>query len=206
MAGCVVIPIPAKGRAVSYGDLPPSTGRLLVAVVYSPDFAQEISQRLGEKMAGCIVRGLNAVAPEISLLSTEAFHLKVVGVKPGEVLLRPETIGPLLSRPDIRQRVRDSGATHLVLVRHGESREQRATGAGPHLATRTTRLTASIFELAAAAEASSLESRAEGSVGVAAIPYFAIFVWLHMTETPACNALGAEVARALRGRPNDEKR
>jgi hypothetical protein len=95
----------------------------------------------------------------------EEFYRAVFGVKPAEVLLRADTIGTLLARPDIRQRVGESGLTYLILVGGGTHYSGGSSGfvgaggfgaaivAGVTEKTRSTHLTASIFELASGREA-----------------------------------------------------
>jgi len=114
VAGCVVLP--AKARVAQIGDMPIPSGGVAVSVLFSRDFSPETRKSLGEEMVECVTRGLTEAAPEVRLVPDEEFYRAVFGVKPGEVLLRADTIGTLLARPDIRQRVAESGLTHLILV------------------------------------------------------------------------------------------
>ena len=76
----------------------------------------ETPRHLGKEMVECIVKGVADSAPDVRVVSAEEFHRVVFGARPGEVLLRADTIVSLLSRPEIKQRVEDSGLTHLILV------------------------------------------------------------------------------------------
>ena len=116
----------------------------------------------------------------------------------------------LLSRPEIKQRVEDSGLTHLILVAgstHHRPGQPFGGALPPALAigglrtTRSTRLTASIVELASATGA-TLEARAEDTqgVGAGAVIFPFAWGWVHATESSACKALGGEVVGAIRGR------
>jgi hypothetical protein len=200
LAGCVVIHLPAAEVNVAQsGDvLTPSSGVALSAL-FSRDFSPETSRSLGEEMVECITRDLAKAAPEVRLVSEEEFYRAVFGVKPGEVMLRADMIGPLLARPDIRQRVRESGLTHFILV---------GGATKIHGSMRSTRLTASIFELASG-RVGRVEATAQGSQGVVVgggSPPAALFNLLRLTESASCKALGAEVAQAINGRPRDESR
>jgi hypothetical protein len=168
-------------------------------------------------MVECVTRDLAKAAADVRLVPEEEFYPAVFGVKPGEVSLRADTIATLLARPDIRQRVVESGLTHLILVagatRHHSGKFQPwvlgggmggAIGGWGSSATRSTHLTASIFELASG-RATGVEASAEGDQGSFAILPLVV-VGLRATESASCEALGAEVARAIGGRPHDESR
>jgi hypothetical protein len=79
-----------------------------------------------------------------------------------------------------------------------------AIGGWRSSATRSTHLTASIFELASG-RAKVVEASAEGDQGSFAI-FPLVVVGLRATESASCQALGAEVAQAISGRPRDESR
>jgi hypothetical protein len=215
LGGCIV-PIPAKATASRSANLPPS-GQTAVVVLFSPDFSPQTPPGLGRDMVRCITRGVEKAAPGVRLVSEKDFHHALFAARPGEVLLRHDTIADLFARPAIAQRVRDLGLTHLVLVAGETSRQgaQVAGGAaGPCCAavmseaTKSTRLAASIFELRQGAEATRVEAGADGhqliTVGVALLPF--ALGWIPVTESPSCAALGAEVARTLGQGPADEDR
>jgi hypothetical protein len=202
VAGCIVIPLPAEVKVGQRGDVQAPSSGIALSVLFSHDFSTETSRSLGEEMVECVTRGLAEAAPEVRLVPEEEFHRAVFGVKPGEVLLRADTIGTLLARPDIGQRVSQSGLTHFILV-GGATK----TYPGPDESLRSTQLTASIFELASGRVGEVLASAegSQGSVFVGGPPYGGVLiVWLRLTESASCKALGAEVARAISGRPRDE--
>lgn len=214
LAGCIVFP--AKPTVYQSGDVKASLGGIALSVLFSHDFSPETPKSLGGEMVECVTRGLAEAAPEVRLVPEEEFYRAVFGVKPGEVLLLAGMIGTLLARPDIRQRVGQSGLTHLILVggathhhnRHSEgAMVGYGVGGGAASSTRQTQLTASIFELASSAEV-GVQAVAGGSQGVGAIVIGLPLVWgwVHATESASCDALGAEVARAIRGKPRDESR
>ena len=83
-----------------------------------------------------------------------------------------------------------------------EAREQkRASQSWWQDATRSTRLTASIFELASGAEVAGVQASPEGHLGVATLNFLLWVGWVHSTESSSSETLGAEVARAIRGKP-----
>jgi hypothetical protein len=141
-------------------------------------------------MVECVTRDLAKAVPEARLVPEEKFHRAVFGVKPGEVFLRADTIRTLLARPDIGQRVRESGLTHLILV--GDATKTYPVKLGELM--RSTQLTASIFELASGRVGHVLASAEGSQVGGAP------------TASLTSEALGAEVARAIRGKARDESR
>jgi len=217
LAGCIVIPLPAAEVKVGQSrDVQAPSGGVALSVLFARDFSPEASRSLGEEMVECITRDLAKAAPEVRLVPEEEFYRAVFGVKPGEVMLRADMIGPLLARPDIRQRVGESGLTHLILVSGATSHHNGdgfigfigGYGGGIVVAhrgaTRSTQLTASIFELAGG-RVGVVEASAEGRQGIFAIIPLAV-VWLRATESASCHALGAEVAQAISGRPHDESR
>ena len=208
VAGCVVFPTAAN--VTTTGQLSAPTRGIALAVVFSHDHAPETPRHLGKEMVECIVKGVADSAPDVRVVSAEEFHRVVFGVRPGEVLLRADTIVSLLSRPEIKQRVEDSGLTHLILVAgstHHRPGQPFGGALPPALAigglrtTRSTRLTASIVELASATGA-TLEARAEDTqgVGAGAVIFPFAWGWVHATESSACKALGGEVVGAIRGR------
>jgi len=215
VAGCIVLP-PMKVKVAQSGDVLTPSGGIALSVLFSHDFSPGTPRGLGEEMVECVTHDLAEAAPEVRLVPEEEFHRAVFGGRPGEVLLRADTIGTLLARPDIRQRVRELGLTHLILVggaTHHHSGEfhygvaggyPAAIAGGWSLATRSTQLTASIFELASS-QVGHVQASAEGRQGAVYI-YILPLVWLRATESPSCEALGAEVARAISGRPRDESR
>jgi hypothetical protein len=206
LGGCVV-PIPAKATAARSAELP-SSDRIALVVLFSPDFSPETAPRLGRDMVRCITRAVARTVPDVRLVSETEFHQAVFAAKPGEVLLRPDTISELFRRPLIAERAGDFGVTHLVLVAGGTTRHGQATPLGGggvagivSEATKSTRLTASILELRRGAEVTRVDASAEGSQFIAGgilccVPF--LFGWIPMTESPSCGALGAEVARTLR--------
>lgn len=203
VAGCIVIPLTAEVKVGQSGDVQAPSSGIALSVLFARDLT---SRSLGEEMVECVTHGLAKAAQEVRLVSEEEFHRAVFGVKPGEVLLRADTITTLLARPDIQQRVRESGLTHFILV-GGATKVYR--GRPGESSMRYTRLTASIYELASGRVGEVLAS-AEGSQGegcVGGYPGGGICIfWFHATESPSCKALGAEVARAISGGPRDESR
>jgi hypothetical protein len=204
VAGCIV-PLTAEVHVGQIRDVQAPSGGIALSVLFSRDFSPETSRSLGEEMVECVTRDLAKVAPDVRLVPEEEFYRAIFELKLGEVLLRADTIGTLLARPDIRQRVSQSGLTHLILVggaTHSHSGRLVDYGLGFEVSsTRSTRLTASIFELASG-NVGLVEVTAQGSqgVGVFGVP----FVELTRTESPSCQALGAEVARAISGKARDE--
>lgn len=210
LAGCVVIP--AKATAIRSGEVQAASGGLAVAVLFSRDFSPDMPKGLGEDIVKCVTRGLRETAPEVRLVSEEDFDQAVFGVKPGEVLLRRETIKPLLARPDIRQRVRESNLTHLILVegatRHDPGDSSSGSMAIPYVwmggwseSTRHTQFVASIVALEGTRDI-QVQASSQGSQGVVAGFPLPLFVgWVHATESASCEALGVEVARALGAKP-----
>jgi hypothetical protein len=206
LGGCVV-PIPAKATTARSAELP-SSDRIALVVLFSPDFSPETVPRLGRDMVRCITRAVARTVPDVRLVSEAEFHQAVFAANPGEVLLRQDTISELFTRPMIAERVGDFGVTHLVLVaggttRHGQAVPVAGRGGAAIVSemTKTTRLTASILELRRGAEVTRVEASAEGSQFIAGgilccVPF--LFGWVPMTESPSCGALGAEVARTLR--------
>jgi len=172
------------------GDVLTPSGGIALSVMFSRDISPETLRSFGEEMVECVTRDLAKAVPEARLVPEEEFHRTVFGVKPGEVFLRADTIRTLLDRPDIGQRVRESGLTHLILV--GGATKTYPVKLGESM--RSTQLTASIFELASGRVGHALASAEGSQVGGAP------------TESPACEALGAEVARAIRGKARDESR
>lgn len=209
LAGCIVIP--AKATVAQTGNVQAPSGGIALSVLFSPDFSPETPKGLGGEMVECITRGLATAAPEVRLVPEEEFYRAVFGVKPGEVPLQADTIGALLARPDIRQRVGESGLTHLILV-GGETRHHsgKNTGFNPYLggagsSTRHTELFAHIFELASSAEVANVQANAEGAQGAAIIVIFPLG-WVSTTELSACHALGAQVTQSIHGKPREEIR
>jgi hypothetical protein len=203
LAGCMVIP--AKAKVAQSGDMQAPSGRIALTVLFSLDFSPETPKSLGAEMVECITRGLTDAAPEVRLVPEVEFYRAVFGVRPGEVLLRADTIGTLLARPDIRQRIGESGLTHLILVGGATHHHSPGRIEAPQLAigghsTRSTQLTASIFELASGAEVGGVRASAEGAQG-GGIFVFVPLGWVSATESSSCDALGAEVARAIHGKP-----
>jgi len=203
-AGCIVIPHSAEVKVRQSRDVQAPSGVVALSVLFARDFSPETSRSLGEEMVECVTRDLAKAAPDVRLVPEEEFYRAIFGVKPGEVFLRADTIGPLLARPDIRQRVRESGLTHLILV--GGATQTLPTT--PRNFMRYTRLTASIFELASGSTVGEVLASAKGSQGVGTIgvPYGIFLAWFTRTESPSCEALGAEVARAISGKARDENR
>lgn len=203
VAGCIVIPLPAEVNVAQSGDVQAPSSGIALSVLFARDFSTETSRSLGEEMVECVTHGLAKAAPEVRLVSEEEFHRAVFGVKPGEVFLQADTIATLLARPDIVQRVRESGLTHFILV----AGATKTYPVRPGESMRSTRLTAAIFELASGRVGEVLASAAgsQGGVVVGGGPGGAILiVWFRLTESASCEALGAEVARAISGGPRDE--
>ena len=205
LAGCMVIP--AKVKVAQSGNVQAPSEGISLSVLLSHDFSPETPKHLGAEMVECVTRGLAEAAPEVRLVPEEEFYRAVFGVKPGEALLRADTIGTLLARPDIRQRVSESGLTHLILV--GSATHHRG-GPSSFLSyqwKRRTRLTASIFELARGAQVLQVDASAEGGGMLSHMyPFLPLVALVAPTESPSCEALGAEVARAIRTKPHDETR
>ncbi len=205
------IPIPVKAKVSQSGHVKASSGGIALSVLFSPDFSPETSKSLGGEMVKCITRGIAKAAPEIRLVPEEEFYRAAFGVKPGEVLLQADTIGTLLAQPDVRQRVSESGLTHLILVggatRHHSGGRIDAGQLGQEgYSTRITELFAHIFELASGAEVAGVQASAEGAQGGGVFLPFVIIGWVSTTESSSCDALGAQVARAIHGKPPDEIR
>jgi len=206
LAGCVVMP--AKATIVQTGSLPAAAGGIAVAVLFSRDFSPETPTSLGREMVDCVNHGLAKVIPDIRIASEEEFARTIFGLKPGEILLRRDTIGALLTRPDIAQRISRSGLTHVILV---EGATHHDTGDGglaqvPHVwlgawseSKRRTEFTATIIDLTGAGDV-QVRTTSEGRQGlVVGVPLPGAVGWVHATESASCDALGAGVARALRG-------
>jgi len=104
------------GEDAQSWDLPTSSGRIALSVLFSQDDAPNTPKSRGEEMVKCVTRGLTKAAPHVRLVPEEEFFHGVFGLKPDEVMLQVHTIGALLTRADIRQRARESGLTHLILV------------------------------------------------------------------------------------------
>jgi len=196
VAGCIVLP--AKVEVAQRGDVLTPSGEIALSVLFSHDNSPETPRYLREMMVKCVTDGLAKAALEVRLVSEEEFHRAVFGVKPGEVFLRADTIRTLLARPDISQRVRESGLTHLILVGSPTKTDPDKPG------ERSTQLTASIFELASI-QVGHVQASAQGGAGLVYFSFLPV-LWLHDTESPACKTLGAEVARAIRGKARDENR
>ena len=196
VAGCIVLP--AQVEVAQSGDVLTPSGGIALSVLFSHDFSPETPRNLREKMVKCVTDGLAKAALEVRLVSEEEFHRAVFGVKPGEVFLRADTIRTLLARPDISQRVRESGLTHLILVGSATKTDPDKPG------ERSTQLTASIFELASV-QVGHVQASAQGGAGFAYFSFLPV-LWLHATESPSCKTLGAEVARAIHGKARDESR
>jgi len=212
VAGCIVIPRSAKVEVAQSGDVLTPSGGIALSVLFSRDFSPETLRSFGEEMVECVAHDLAKAAPKVRLVPEEEFHRAIFGVKPGEVLLRADTIKTLLARPDIRQRVAESGLTHLILLEGatGSTPVSRNRGVGSARVEwmRSTRLTASIFELASG-QVGHVVASAEGSQGGGAVgggPAAIFFVWFTPTESPSCRALSAEIAQAIRGNPSNEHR
>ena len=210
LVGCVVMP--AKATITRSGEVQPASGGLAATVLFSRDFSPDTPKGLGEDIVECVVRGLRETAPEVRLVSEEDFDRAVFGVKPGEVLLRRETIKPLLARPDIRERVRESHLTHLILVEGATRHDPGGSSSGPITipyvwvgawgeSTRRTQFIASIVALEGTGDI-QVQANSQGSQGaVTGIPLPLLVGWVHATESASCEALGAEVARALGAKP-----
>ena len=210
LAGCVVVP--AKATVTRSGEVQPASGGLAATVLFSRDFSPDTPKGLGEDIVECVMRGLRETAPEVRLVSEEDFDRAVFGVKPGEVLLRRETIKPLLARPDIRQRVSESHLTHLILVEGATRHDPGGSSSGPVTipyvwvgawgeSTRRTQFIASIVALEGTGDI-QVQANSQGSQGaVAGVPLPLFVGWVHATESASCEALGAEVARALGANP-----
>jgi len=210
-AGCIVLP--AKAKVAQSGDVLTPSGGIALSVLFSRDFSPETLRSFGDEMAECVTHDLAKAVPKIRLVHEEEFHRAIFGLKPGEVFLRADMIGPLLARPDIRQRVAESGLTHLILL-EGATRSTPVSGSNRGVGSavfgwmRSTLLTASIFELASG-RVGHVVASAEGSQGGGAVgggPAAIVIIWFTPTESPSCRALSAEVAQAIRGNPSDERR
>jgi hypothetical protein len=75
-----------------------------VAVLFTRDFSPETPKSLGEEVVECVTHGLLKTAPDVRIVAEQQFDRTIFGLKPGEILLRKDTIRILLARPDIRQR------------------------------------------------------------------------------------------------------
>jgi hypothetical protein len=214
LSGCIV-PVAVKPESERTGDVRRSSGAVAVSVVFSRDFSPEAPNNLGQEMVACVTEGLTAAVPEVRLVSSAEVHRALFGVQPGGVLLRADVLPALLARPEIRRRASEIRLTHLIMV-GGHTRQTSEplwsdpTVGGAGGGTRTTRLTASIFELARAVDAPTpvVSAGAAGSRFVAAAVYPLPFVvaGIPATESAACQALGAEVARVMRGALDDDRR
>jgi hypothetical protein len=219
-AGCI-IPLPAKATVAQSGDLSTPSGEIALAVLFSRDFSPDTPRSSGEKMVECITRGLAKAATEVRLVPEEEFYRAIFGLKPDEVMLREDTIGTLLLRPDIRRRVGASGLTHLILVRGGGTSLLKTAGSGGFVGfaggmggigtivgyderIRSTQFAASIFELVSG-RVGAVEASAEGQQDTYVILPLVVGQ-VYMTESASCDALGSGVARAISGRPRDESR
>jgi len=210
LVGCVVMP--AKATITRSGEVQPASGGLAATVLFSRDFSPDTPKGLGEDIVECVMRGLRETAPEVRLVSEEDFDQAVFGVKPGEVLLRRETIKPLLARPDIRQRVSESHLTHLILVEGATRHDPGGSSSGlmtiPYVwvgawgeSTRRTQFIASIVALEGTGDI-QVQANSQGSQGaVTGIPLPLLVGWVRATESASCEALGDEVARALGAKP-----
>jgi hypothetical protein len=116
VAGCIVIPLTAEVKVAQSGDVQAPSSGIALSILFAHDFSPETSRSLGKEMVECVMRDLAKAEPDVRLVPEEEFYRAVFGVKPGEVSLRADTIATLLARPDIRQRVGESGLTHLILV------------------------------------------------------------------------------------------
>jgi hypothetical protein len=215
LAGCIV-PTSVKPESERTGDVRRSPGALAASVVFSRDFSPEASNSLGQEMVACVTEGLTAAVPEVRLVSSAEFHRALFAVEPGGVLLRADTLPILLAQPETMRRASEIGLTHLIMV--GGHTWQTSepvpglggAGGGGNAGTRATRLTASIFELARAVDAPApvVSAGAAGGRFVAAGVYPLPFVvaGIPATESAACQALGAEVARVMRGALDDDRR
>jgi hypothetical protein len=202
VAGCIIIPLTAEVKVGQSGDVQAPSSGIALSVLFAHDFSTETSRSLGEEMVECVTHGLAKAAPEVRLVSEEEFHRAIFGLKPGEVFLQTDTIATLLARPDIGQRVSQSGLTHLILV----GGATKAYPVRPGESMRSTRLTAAIFELASGRVGEVLASAAgsQGIVCFGGYPGAICGDWLPLTESTSCEALGAEVPRAISGGPRDE--
>jgi hypothetical protein len=96
-AGCIIFA--GKAHVTSSGKVPLSAGGIALSVVFSHDFSADTPRSLGNNIVDCVTRGLTEAAPDVRVLAADDFHRLVFRVKPGGVLLRPDTITSLLSRP-----------------------------------------------------------------------------------------------------------
>ena len=69
---------------------------------------------------------------------------------------------------------------------------------------RSTRFTVSIFELTGGVEVAGVQATSEGGHFTLIVPL--LLGWGPATESSSCDALGAEVARAIGGKARDEDR
>jgi hypothetical protein len=215
LSGCIV-PTSVKPESERTGDVRRSPDALAVSVIFSRDFSPEASNSLGQEMVACVTDGLIAAVPEVRLMSPAEAHRALFGLEPGGVLLRADTLPTLLARPETRRRASEIGLTHLIIV-GGHTRQTGepillgpGVAGGANAGTRTTRLTASIFELVRPVDAPApvVSAGAAGSrflaAGVYPLPF--VVAGIPGTESAACQALGAEVARVMRGALDDDRR
>ncbi len=219
-AGCVV-PLPAKAKVDRTGELSSRSGGVVLSVVFSHDFAPETPENTGRDIVNCVTRGIAEAVPDARLMSSGEFHRAIFAVEAGEVLLRLDTIGVLFGRDDVKQRVQRIGLTHLILVGGATHRDIElgvapviplghpglgATLAGPAWAAgkRHTRFAASIIDVIAVTEVAGVQASAEGRQFAFIFPL--MVGWYGATESSSCEALGAEVARALARKHHDESR
>lgn len=200
--------LPAKATVIQSGELPATDG-MAVAVLFSRDFSPETSTHLGDEIVQCVVRALTRTAPNVHVESEEEFDRTLFGLKPGEVLLRRDTLDILLARPDVKRRATQSGLTHVVLV---EGATRHRAGASPGVVAipyvwlgtwsetkRHTEFRATIIEVAGAGTV-QVNASAEGRQGlVVGAPLPGAVGWVQATEFASCEALGDGMARALRG-------
>jgi hypothetical protein len=207
--GCVAIPVPlpADTDLVRTGTALPSERPLGVTVFVTPD-DDRTTGPLGREMVQCITRSLSEMTTAVRVVPTREFYQSLFKLEPEEVLLNEATIPRLLSRADIRQNAANVGITHLILVSGATvQRGDPQFGVIPPVvmlgsleASRKTRLTASIIDLADPERVSGVEATADGRVK-AFMVYPIIVAWGHKTESSSCKALGEEVVRTLRGVP-----
>jgi hypothetical protein len=202
--GCAVIPVPAsvtqtkEVQAVSDG--------IALAVLFSRDFAPGTPKQLGEEMVECVTRAISTAAPDIKIIAEEEFYRTVFNSKPGEIMLRAENMPVLFTQKEVVDRAQQSRITHLILV-GGDTERQKWDGflfgggtvVGFLHQNRNTRLTASIFQLTSGVSSGEVVATADGKQGMA-IAFPVILGWAHATESSACDALGAEIAVAIRGK------
>ncbi len=174
---------------------------------YPPD-----SDRMGERLAECVVAATTRNAPGVRVLSPADFRNAVFPeFEPAAVPGTPETVALLLDHPEFRSRLESHGIRYLVLLRGGtrairHGRIECGSGYqwwdggcyGAYWWDKTTDLQAFIMDTRGEAVSSEIAATANGRPWVA-IVYVVPFGIPVSTEYPACQAVGESIASHLSG-------